>query len=327
MNLQQLRYVSALVEEGTFVAAAGRCNVTQPTLSNAIAQLEAELGNRLFNRTTRRVDLTPYGAQLLPYINDTLACFGRLRELSKTIGDRNDKAIQVGISTVVGLRRAQVLLSRFRTKAPKVQAIYREANLNALCDLMQRGSLDVMIAPFEAPPSFDAECSLLSLDKEPLVFVPSNADRKCWFDRESVTLADICDRNFTLLADYCGLTRVTKRLFEDQNLPLNRHVGEANTYIAMQEWADLDLGAAILPASKLRKPGTFNVPIFRDGHPLTIEYFALGKPSTISPELFARLWDSLLEVKVVLENAIYPRCGSRPLKIERAQASHFAATS
>lgn len=326
MNLQQLRYVNALVEEGTFVAAAARCNVTQPTLSNAIAQLEAELGNRLFNRTTRSVEPTPYGAQLLPYIQETLACFAKLRQLSKTLGDTADTTIQVGISPVVGLRRAQTLLSRFWAKAPKVKPIYREAQLNVLCELMQRGNLDILIAPFEAAPSFDMECSLLSLDKEPLVFVPSSADRKRWSNRESVTLSDIADQHFILLAENCGLTRVTKRIFEDQNLFLNRHAGEANSYTAIQEWADIGLGAAILPVSKLHKPDTFCVPIFRDGHPLTMEYFAVGKPSTISPELFARLWDSLLEVKLVLKHAIYPLAGARPSKSERAERTSLVAS-
>lgn len=72
MNLQQLRYARALAELGSFVKAANRCAVTQPTLSNAIAALEQDLGHKLFERTTRSVKLTPIGAQLLPDICDLL---------------------------------------------------------------------------------------------------------------------------------------------------------------------------------------------------------------------------------------------------------------
>ena len=87
MNLQQLRYACMLAEHGSFVEAANRCGVTQPTLSNGIAALEAELGVRLFARTTRSVRLTEYGQHLLPGITDVLNAqtqlFTTRRDLAK----------------------------------------------------------------------------------------------------------------------------------------------------------------------------------------------------------------------------------------------------
>ncbi len=82
MNLQQLRYVQALVEEGSFLAAAARCEVSQPTLSHGIARLEASLGQRIFRRTTRSVSLTAYGQLILPSIIDALNAFERIRDLT-----------------------------------------------------------------------------------------------------------------------------------------------------------------------------------------------------------------------------------------------------
>ncbi|MGQ3229021.1 MAG: LysR family transcriptional regulator [Blastomonas fulva] len=58
-----LRYFLAVVEHGNFTRAAESCNVTQPTLSVGIARLEESVGQRLFHRSNRRVDLTPTGAQ------------------------------------------------------------------------------------------------------------------------------------------------------------------------------------------------------------------------------------------------------------------------
>jgi LysR family hydrogen peroxide-inducible transcriptional activator len=58
-----LRYFLAVVEHGNFTRAAESCNVTQPTLSVGIARLEESVGQRLFRRSNRRVDLTPTGAQ------------------------------------------------------------------------------------------------------------------------------------------------------------------------------------------------------------------------------------------------------------------------
>lgn len=58
-----LRYFLAVVDQGNFSRAADACNVTQPTLSVGIAKLEALLGKLLFNRTSRRVELTPAGVR------------------------------------------------------------------------------------------------------------------------------------------------------------------------------------------------------------------------------------------------------------------------
>ena len=67
MDRYLLRYFLAVAELGSFSKAAARVSVTQPTLSVGIAKLEAELGARLFERTTRRVSLTPAGSRFLAH--------------------------------------------------------------------------------------------------------------------------------------------------------------------------------------------------------------------------------------------------------------------
>ena len=61
MDLRQASYVVAVVDEGSFTAAAASIPVSQPALSQAIASLERELGTELFHRLGRRVQLTPAG--------------------------------------------------------------------------------------------------------------------------------------------------------------------------------------------------------------------------------------------------------------------------
>lgn len=65
MDRYLLRYFLAVAELGSFSKAAARVSVTQPTLSVGIAKLEDEVGARLFERTTRRVSLTPAGSRFL----------------------------------------------------------------------------------------------------------------------------------------------------------------------------------------------------------------------------------------------------------------------
>lgn len=67
MDRYLLRYFLAVAELGSFSKAAAKVNVTQPTLSVGIAKLEEQVGARLFERTTRRVSLTPAGSRFLTH--------------------------------------------------------------------------------------------------------------------------------------------------------------------------------------------------------------------------------------------------------------------
>ena len=73
MNFTQLRFVKATARLASFTKAAQFCNVTQPTLSNGVSKLEEELGEKIFERTTRTVSLTRFGESLLPTIISVLS--------------------------------------------------------------------------------------------------------------------------------------------------------------------------------------------------------------------------------------------------------------
>ena len=65
MNLRDLEYVVAVAEEEHFGRASERCNVSQPALSGQIKKLEDQLGVDLFERTNRRVAITPIGIDVV----------------------------------------------------------------------------------------------------------------------------------------------------------------------------------------------------------------------------------------------------------------------
>src|SRR5580698_5836027 len=67
MDVRQLEYVVAVAQEGSFTRAAQRCHVAQSALSHQVARLEAELGTRLFERTSRSVRVSEAGRTLLPH--------------------------------------------------------------------------------------------------------------------------------------------------------------------------------------------------------------------------------------------------------------------
>ena len=79
MELQKVRYVVAVVDHGTFTAAAAACFVAQPSLSHAVRALERELGVDLFHRIGRHVRVTAAGEAFIPAARATLSALDALR--------------------------------------------------------------------------------------------------------------------------------------------------------------------------------------------------------------------------------------------------------
>lgn len=73
MTLQQLRYVTTVADTGTISRAAQQFYISQPSLTNAIRELEQEVGLTIFHRTNRGVALTPEGEEFLGYARQVLA--------------------------------------------------------------------------------------------------------------------------------------------------------------------------------------------------------------------------------------------------------------
>ena len=91
MTLQQLGYVVAISEEGSFNKAAERLYISQPSLSEAIKELEKELGLTLFNRTGRGTTLTADGSVFLPYARSVLTQYEGLMDVFGRHGKRKQK--------------------------------------------------------------------------------------------------------------------------------------------------------------------------------------------------------------------------------------------
>ena len=91
MTLQQLSYVVAIAEAGTFNKAAEQLFVAQPSLTSAVKELEKELGIVLFNRTVRGTSLTAEGSAFLPYARSVLTQYQGLLDVYGPQGKRRQR--------------------------------------------------------------------------------------------------------------------------------------------------------------------------------------------------------------------------------------------
>ncbi|MCF6466921.1 LysR family transcriptional regulator [Nonomuraea sp. MG754425] len=143
MELQQLRYVIAVAETSNFTRAAERCRVVQSALSHQIAALERELGARLFERTSRRVRLTPAGEAFLPAARECLEAADRARaEVAAAAGEIRGRLAVGAIPTVTAVD-LPVVLRDYRRRHPRVRITLTSAGSGQLIEQVRQGGVDV----------------------------------------------------------------------------------------------------------------------------------------------------------------------------------------
>lgn len=143
MELQQLRYVIAVAETASFTRAAERCLVVQSALSHQIARLERELGARLFERTSRRVSLTPAGAAFLPAARQCLEAADRAAaEVAAAVGEVRGR-LAVGLIPTVTAVDIPGALREFHERYPRVRISLKVGASDDLVEKVKDGSLDV----------------------------------------------------------------------------------------------------------------------------------------------------------------------------------------
>jgi DNA-binding transcriptional LysR family regulator len=157
-DLRQLRQFAVLAEECHFGRAAARLAMTQPPLTQAIQRLEAALGARLFERSQRRVALSPAGAVLLPLARKLLEGADALAPAVRAAAAGLSGQLRLAFVSSVTYGPLPAWLSGFRAAYPDVALSLREATLDVQLELFASGEIDagfVLHAPGAVPPGFE----------------------------------------------------------------------------------------------------------------------------------------------------------------------------
>ncbi|SMH55921.1 LysR family transcriptional regulator [Mesorhizobium australicum] len=148
MDLRQIRYFVAAYETGSLSAAAGRLNCTAPGVSQQMSSLEARLGTRLFERTSRGVDPTAAGNRF--YIR----CLAVLKAVSEAEIELQD--FKIGLSGSIsagfapGLARSVLpqVLARFTREFPRIDIEIASGTADVLVSETSAGGLDFYVGQF-----------------------------------------------------------------------------------------------------------------------------------------------------------------------------------
>ena len=197
IELRLWRQFVAVAEELHFGRAAARLHMTQPPLTQAIAQLERLLGVRLFDRTKRSVQLTSAGEALLPDARELLARAASMPAHARAASHGETGRLRLAFVSTVGFGLLPQWVRGFRAQYPNVQLDLVEATGDVQLQGFARGDIDagfMLHSPGFAPPGLEhlriarealvlalpgqhplAAARTLSLDavlREPLVIFP-----------------------------------------------------------------------------------------------------------------------------------------------------------
>ncbi|WP_448177297.1 LysR family transcriptional regulator [Pseudomonas putida] len=211
MNLKQLEYALAVADTGSFTRAAERCHVVQSALSHQVARLEAQLGVSLFERSSRRVRLTPAGEAFVLSARPAVEAARRIADdVAAACGQVRGRLAIGEISSLTALDLVD-LLAVFHGRYPDVDVRWLTAKSELLiADVLER-RLDVgFIGLWQGEVVQGGQHRLLA--REELVAVLPLGHRLA--GRAQLALADLAGEVLVDFPEGTGARRQTDEAFQ-----------------------------------------------------------------------------------------------------------------
>jgi DNA-binding transcriptional LysR family regulator len=206
MNLRQINYLLAVVDEGSFTRAAQRLSVAQPSLSQQVLALERDLGGQLLERLPGGVRLTPAGRAFLPEARAAAAHAARAGEAARAVLGSSSHELELATVTSLAVGLLPAALSDWHRRHPQTPVRLLEYPHRAgLHEAVRIGLGDLGIGP--RPPEWTGP--IAPLGWEEFVVVVSRDDPLA--RRRRVALEELADRDWVLFDPDHGLHGLIQR--------------------------------------------------------------------------------------------------------------------
>lgn len=196
MEVHQLRYFCAVAESGNFTRAARQAHVAQPSLSQQIIKLEAELGAKLFDRLPKSIRMTAFGKAFLPKARTILRQIGEAKTEIHEMAGLEKGEITVGVIPTIAPYLLPPLLSGFARAHPAIVINVAEEITSVLLERLHEGEIDLAVLTLPVPGD---ELICESLVNEPLYAVLPQKHPLA--SRSTVGLHEIGSEPFLLLKE------------------------------------------------------------------------------------------------------------------------------
>lgn len=245
-TLAQLRTFVTIAEYRHFGTAAAKLQISQPSLSQALASLEHGLGMQLIERSTRKVLVTPAGEGLLPYARATLdAAHGFVTAAAGANGELAGPLV-IGIIPTVAPYLLPELLQAVKTELPTLKPRVIEDQTHRLLEQLRLGRVDVVVCALPSEAVGVVDVPLYSEDFYLLV-PPTHR----LAGQDSASLADLGDDELLLLDEGHCLRDQTLDACRRAHAPVRSSDTRAASLTTIIQCVAEDLGVTLLPESAI----------------------------------------------------------------------------
>jgi LysR family hydrogen peroxide-inducible transcriptional activator len=317
MTITQLEYVVAVATYKSFVAAAEKCFVTQPTLSMQIQKLEEELNIRLFDRTKHPIAITEMGAGIVDQAKVILSECNKITELVQIQNNILSGTFRFAVIPTVAPYILPQLLEQYPKTYPDVRLIASEMETNQIIKALNNGELDAAIV---STPLEENHIKEYPIFYEPFVayFAPDEPALK----KRLITSSDINLERIWLLSEGNCMRNQVLDLCSDhvEELQAGRPYRYESSHVeTLRKMVDQAGGLTVLPELATHE--------FQEDLMERVRYFEEPQPmreiGLVTTDHFVRmaLLQSLMDeiLKIVPESMKVQKKGRRVLRIQSAK--------
>ena len=240
MDIPALKTFLAVAQERSFSRAAAKVHRTQPAVSQAVRRLEVDLGEQLFDRSSKTGTLTDAGKVLQNYGQRLVRLAEEAESAMRELRDLRRGRVLIGANEAA-VHTLLPLIGKFREGFPDIAIDVRRVPARQIAVEVQQGSLDFGALTFR--PSEEGLLAIpVGTDELVLLVSPTHELAK----RRQVSMADVASQPVVAHNDPSPARERVLRLFEEQNIPLNMVIA-LPSLDGIKRAVELDLGVALLP--------------------------------------------------------------------------------
>lgn len=210
MTLTQLRYFLAVIKAGSISGAAAQIHVAQPALSQRLKQLEVELGQQLFNRLPRGIELTQAGHKLKSHALEILRRVDSVHDDFLSSDQNPMGEVMLGMSTAINSKFCVDVLERVNQTCPNIKLTLVESMSGTLLEWTETGRIDVAVV-YDTPSN--TPLSVQFVGRENLYLISDPASKASL--PSVITLSEIAELKFILPAFPQTLRLMLEKVFTD----------------------------------------------------------------------------------------------------------------
>lgn len=246
ISLKQMRAFVAVAHAGSFTRAAEQLFITQSALSSLIRNLEAELELRLLDRTTRRLELTDAGQELLQSLEHLLGDIDRMTSNLRDVGAVRRGRVRVGATPLLASTFLPVAIQAFRQRYPEVTVRVCDDSSASLLRSLEDGDIDLLVATLDGEHPELVSTVLLT---DVMVLVCRREHRLV--NAQQVTWNDLLSEPVVAMSKGSGLRAIMDSAMESigASVTPSQEVNHVATAVAM---VAAGMGVAVLPAYSVR---------------------------------------------------------------------------